>query len=155
MKDVGADTSNLEEKINDRFHANIVSHIASNTAKRPVYIALTASECFIKPNEGNLYLTGLAYEYSEKNIDNIALLKKNIEQYFALDYIDKAFFNDISSYYTQSTLANYIVPMLKLYDHYKESGDTQKAEWIKQKLLIIIKDSPQEKETLNYLNKSK
>jgi hypothetical protein len=153
MKDIGQDTSNMEQKINDRFHSKIVSHIAKNTSKRPVYIALTAHEYFIKPIEENLYLTGLAYEYSEKNIDNIALLKKNIEQHFALDYIDKPFFKDISIYYTRWTLTNYIVPMLKLYDHYKESGDTQKREWIKQKLLVIVKGTPQEKETINYLTR--
>ncbi len=95
----------------------------------------------------------MAYEYSEKNIDNIALLKKNIEQNFALDYIDKPFFNDISVYYTKYTCNNYIVPMLKLYDHYKESGDSQKMEWMKKKIVVIVKDTEQEKETLNYLNK--
>lgn len=153
MKDVGSDTTNLQQKINERFHAKIVSHIAHNSQKHPVYIALTAHERFIKPIEANLYLTGLAYEYSEKNIDNIALLKKNIEHNFALDYIDKPFFNDISVYYTKHTCSNYIVPMLKLYDHYKESGDTQKMEWMKKKIVAIVKDTEQEKETLNYLNK--
>jgi tetratricopeptide (TPR) repeat protein len=153
MKDIGPDTTNCDEKIQDRFQSQIVTHIAKNSTKRPVYIALTASDNFIKPIESNLYLTGLAYEYSEKNIDNIALLKKNIEQHFALDYIDKPFFNDISVYYTKHTLSNYIVPMLKLYDHYKESGDSQKMEWIRKKIVLIVKDTPQEKETLTYLNK--
>lgn len=153
MNDIGADTLNKAEKINDRFCSKIVAHIAANSKKTPVYVALTTNECFTKPIEAKLYLTGLAYEYSEKNIDNIALLKKNIELLYALDYIDKPFFNDISIYYTKYTQANYIVPMLKLYDHYKESGDTQKKEWIKQKIVAIAKDRPEEKETLQYLNK--
>ncbi len=153
MNDIGSDTTNKEEKVNSRFNAKIVTHIAGNSKKAPVYIALTTNECFSKPIEAKLYLTGLAYEYSEKNIDNMALLKKNIEQLYALDYIDKPFFNDISVYYTKHTQANYIVPMLKLYDHYKESGDTQKKEWIKQKIVIVAKDRPEEKETLQYLNK--
>jgi hypothetical protein len=153
MQDIGTDTSNRDQKISDRFHFQIVKHIAQNTHAYPVYIALTAQEHFIKPIEANLYLTGLAYEYSEKNIDNIALLKKNIEQHFALDYIDKPFFTDISVYYTQYTRSNYIVPMLKLYDHYKESGDSQKMEWIRKKIVFIVKGTPEEKETLNYLTK--
>jgi hypothetical protein len=151
MKEKGLDTS--DPAIAERFNSKIIQHIAANSKQSPVYIALTCNEEFIKPIEDKLYLTGLVYEYSEKNIDNIAVLKKNIEQLYALDYIDKLFFKDISIYYTKQTQANYIVPMIKLYDHYKESGDTQKMYWIKNKILAVAKDRPEEKETINYLNK--
>jgi hypothetical protein len=128
-------SSSTEEKVKERYHNEIVKHIAANTKKHPVYVALTVGEHFTKPIGENLYLTGLAYEYSSKVIDNIALLKRNFEQNYALDYIDKPFFHDISAYWVKHTSGNYIVPMIKLYDHYKESGDMGKQEWIKSKIL--------------------
>jgi hypothetical protein len=122
-------------------YAEIINHIASNTNKLPVYVALSVGTEYIEKVEDKLYLTGLSYEYSDKSIDNLATLQKNFEQYFALDYLDKTFYKDISAQYAVTSNQNYIVPMLKLFDHYKESGDKQKQEWIKSKILLLAKDS--------------
>ncbi|MCC6370005.1 MAG: hypothetical protein IT236_03255, partial [Bacteroidia bacterium] len=82
----------------ERFQTNIVKHLAANKKKYPVYVALTAAcnEKYLKTIMENLYLTGLSYLYSEKNVDNIALLKRNVEQEYALDYLDKSFYQDLS-----------------------------------------------------------
>lgn len=119
----------------------IIKQIAGNGKHYPVYVALTAGETYTLPVEEQLYLVGLAYEYSEKPIDNMALLKKNFEKNYALDYLEHAFYNDISAYYTTCLNENYLVPMLKLYDHYKASGETQNAEWIKHKIAVLAEKS--------------
>ncbi len=131
------------KSINDHnpYYAEIIKHIASNTLKLPVYVALTTGTDYTEAVEDKLYLTGLSYEYSDKSIDNIAILKNNFEHCFALDYLDKHFYKDISAYYVERVNQNYIVPMLKLFDHYKESGDKQKQEWIKNKIIPLAKDS--------------
>ena len=100
-------------------------------------------------SEEHLYLTGLAYEYSPTPIDNMALMRKNFEQEYALDYLEKPFYNDISAYWSNHCTNNYIVPMIKLYDHYKTSGDAWRQEWIKKKIMLIVKGSPEEQSTLN------
>ncbi len=140
-----ADTSNQE-----RFEKELIKHMANNSKKAPVYVALTCGETYTKPIAENLYLTGLAYEYSKESIDNIAILKKNMEQVYALDYIDKPFFYDISEHYTRLTNGNYVVPMVKLYDHYKLSGEEHKAEDMKNRILQIVKGRPEEAETRKY-----
>lgn len=137
---------------NNTYIAEIIRHIATNTGHHPVYVALTTGEEYTNPVADNLYLTGLAYEYSDQPIDNMALLKKNFEQNYALDYIEHRFFKDISEYYTICVNENYIVPMLKLYDHYKEAGDIQKTEWIKHKILILAEKSEHKSTILNHLN---
>jgi hypothetical protein len=43
--------------------------------------------------------------------------------------------------------------MIKLYDHYKTSGDQARMEWIKKKIVSIVKGSAEEQSTLNYLSK--
>lgn len=139
-------TKHTGKSINDHnpFYAEIIKHIASNTLKLPVYVALTTGTQYTESVEDKLYLTGLSYEYSDKSIDNLGVLKNNFEHCFALDYLDKHFYKDISAYYAERINQNYIVPMLKLFDHYKESGDKQKQEWIKSKILLLAKHSDNE-----------
>ena len=46
---------------------------------------------------------------------------------------------------------NYIVPLLKLYDHYKISGESQKADWVKDKLVVITRGTENEAEVTKHL----
>lgn len=128
------------QKKESRYNTEIVKHVAANTRKCPVYIGLTVSDEYTKPIGEDLFLTGLAYEYSTKTIDNIAYLRHNFEQLYALDYLDKHFFADISEHWVKMTNANYVVPMVKLYEHYKEAGEQGKAEAIKTKALNMFKN---------------
>lgn len=134
------------------FANNLISFLAGNPKNRPVSVAVTCGNQMIQPYESNLYLTGLAYEYSTSNINNIAIIQKNMELLYALDYIENSFFQDISEYYTYSTHFNYVVPMIKLYNHYVLAGDVQGANKIKAKLVFIAKGRPEEQEILNMLN---
>lgn len=124
--------------------------LLDNKTKRPVYAALTVGEDVLKPVEKNLYLVGLAYEYSDEKIDNIALLKKNLEKEYALDYLDNNF--SIDTYQTVVDLANsnYVVPMLTLYRHYKLSGDTERANLWKEKAKTAARKGGQGEEMKDY-----
>lgn len=137
----------------ERFEKELVSLLASNTKNRPVYVALTAHKSLIEPHQQNLYLTGLAYQYSITPIDNMAALKKNFEQNYALDYLDKAFITDVSAGLVKNLNKNYTVPMLKLYQHYILAGETQKAEQIKGLAFKIVENTPHEKEVKNYFKR--
>ena len=128
----------------------MVSLLASNTKNKPVYVALTAHKSLIEPHQQNLYLTGLAYEYCATTIDNMAALKKNFEHNYALDYLDKTFIADISAGLVKNLNTNYTVPMVKLYQHYIQAGETQKAEQIKTLALKIAENTSCEKEVKNY-----
>jgi hypothetical protein len=145
----GSDTLRSESGLL-KFQKGLVKHLAGNKKHRPVYVSMTASgTCYTENAEANLYLTGLAYEYAERTFDNMAVLKRNFEHEYALDYIDKPFYHDISRELVFRINNNYTVPMIKLYDHYRDSGDSQKQEWIREKLLQIAKHSPDEKEILS------
>lgn len=146
-------TPNSMRDSTQRYRNELVKHLAANSKKYPVYVALTAGEELTKPIENNLYLTGLAYEYSTQSIDNIALLKKNFEQEYILDYLEKPFYHDISAYWSKHSSMNYVVPMIKLFDHYKLAGDRGRMEWIQKKILSLVKGTPEEQSTLNYLTK--
>lgn len=129
-----------------KYKDGVIAHIAANKKNLPVYLGLTAASVqnCSGPVEDQLYLTGLAYLYSKEKVDNIALLKRNFEHLYALDYIEKAFYTDISPEIVSSANGNYIVPMFRLYEHYKTAGDKQKEDWIKNKILSISKGRPDE-----------
>lgn len=131
-----------ESLTSSKYREYIVKHVASNKKQFPVYVGLTVQDDYTKSIAENLYLTGLAYEYNTKAVDNIAHLKRNFEQLYALDYLDKKFFTDISEYWVNMMNANYIVPMVKLYEHYKISGDGSKADALKTKAFNMIKKQP-------------
>lgn len=136
-----------------RYRDGIITHIANNKKKFPVSLALTTAcdDKYIKSIKENLYLTGLSYLYSKESVDNIALLKNNVENVYAFDYLDKPFYTEISPDMVKMINGNYIVPLLTLYDHYKLAGDTSKSEWVKSKLLLITKGTESETEVLKHL----
>lgn len=137
------------------FEKELIKRLAANKKKYPVYIALTAAGCteYTAPVEENLYLTGLTYEYSTEAVDNMALMKRNFEQQYTLDYIEHPFYKDISASLVTEINRNYAVPMLKLYDHYKTSGDLQREAHIRRLLVAISKNTPEEQEIQKHLNK--
>lgn len=135
------------------FEKEVIKKALANNKNYTVYVALTAAtDDYISSIDDHLYLIGLAYEYHTESIDNLAILKKNFEQVFALDYLSHEFYSDISSGISEQMNMNYAVPMLKLYEHYKLSGDTQEAALLKEKILIIAKNSTYESEIIKQLN---
>ena len=116
----------------------IIEYILKNNKleQHPLYIGLPARNQ-MKGYEYNLYLVGLALEYSNNNIDNIALLINNFENKYALDYISNRFENDMSAEVVDRININYMPAIFKLYEHYTLSGDLSRAKKVKDLGLII------------------
>lgn len=98
---------------------------------RPIYIALTAHKALYESMEDDFYLTGLARKYANKNIDEIALLKRNFHKRFLVDYLRENFVYDIAEQNLNTISINYIPALLKLYMHYEISEEQEKMEDIK------------------------
>ncbi len=135
------------------FASNFIKDVAANKKKHPVYVALTTA-CdarYTDSIQDKLFITGLAYKFSNTSIDNLALLKRNFEQNYALDYLDKPFYKELSPDMVKLINENYIVPMLTLYDHYKLSGDAQRQAWLKAKLELVSRQTESEKDVKAHL----
>ena len=131
----GASTQNTDEVLN---------HIIKNKPKElAIYIGLPAWKQF-KDNSQNFYLVGLALQYSLDNIDNIALLKNNFENKYALDYLENALIYDVSSDVANKMNINYLPGIFKLYEHYTLSGDLTHAKKMKDLGLLIAQKGGQE-----------
>lgn len=122
----------------------VFNHILKNKPKDlSLYIGLPAWKKF-KDFSQNFYLVGLALQYSLDNIDNIALLKNNFENKYALDYISNSLIYDISGEIADKMNINYLPGIFKLYEHYTLSGDLTHAKRIKDMGLIIAQKGGQE-----------
>jgi hypothetical protein len=130
-------TSESEKEIVDYILKNI------NLEQHPLYVGLPAWKQ-LKDYENNLYLVGLALEYSKSNIDNIALLKNNFENKYALDYLFNRFKYDMSASIVDRMNINYLPGIFKLYEHYNLSGELNEASKMKVLGLQIAKKGGQE-----------
>lgn len=122
----------------EKYQKLIIKRLAENKKSRPLYIAVTVGNSYAYNIAKKLYLTGLAYLYSEKHIDNIPLLIKNVEQVFLLDYLKEYFpINDISVGNVKSMNGNYLYPFATLSKYYNKTGNATKADYYKKLSLKV------------------
>lgn len=112
----------------------VIKEILNQAPDRPIYLAVTVDNNYIKQFKENLYCIGLVNKYSQKRIDNIALLKKNLEKKYRLDYLRYDWYNEnhISSDLMRKHLnTNYIPPIIMLVEHYNLSGENERSDhWL-------------------------
>jgi len=132
----------------DDLYKIILNHIIKNSMKRPVYLALTLQPSFYDDIKDKAYMIGLAFKYSEKDIDNIAMIINNFENNWLLDYLKIEFSNDISSDIVNQINTNYLPVFAKLYEHYKLSGNEKNMKVVNN----LAKTIAERSNTLGYFN---
>jgi hypothetical protein len=109
------------------FEADIINHFKTNTT-RPIYFAISAHPRLYESFKDEIHNVGMALKWSPEKFDNIAVIKRNYEKKFLIDHLKVEFQNDISQGVADHANANYLISMLTLYNHYKESEDTKAEE---------------------------
>jgi formylglycine-generating enzyme required for sulfatase activity len=124
----------------------VYNHIFNNNKNIPVYVSSTAIFQFQEDYSDNLYLTGLAYKYSQKSIDNISLIRRNYEKRYLLDYLTQVFSFNVADNKANEINATYLPAFVKLYKHYLETEEVEKMNVLKKYIIDISKKSGQETE---------
>lgn len=106
----------------------VVDHLVKYS-DRPIYMG--AGFEHEKRYQEKLYQVGLAYRYSEEHFDNFAILRNNIENNFLIDYLRQEMQPDFGNSVVHQMNQFYVSPFLMLYSHYKYSGDSDKANRLK------------------------
>ena len=120
--------------------AEMCASLPQSNKDHTFYYALTLGRENIAPIKDQLYVVGLASQISEKRIDNISIIKNNLENRFLMDYLTVDF-NGESPFAAGKVLsANYLVPMLLLDEHYRSAGENEKA----QQLEFVIRKLAEE-----------
>ena len=146
-KNIALNFDELPDLRDENFVLELCKTLTAKYPDNPVYFALTVMEHYTKSLIDNLYIVGLAYQYSPERIDNLALLRKNLENNLRLDYLKYDWYDE--GYLAKDIIArmntNYIAPMIMLAEHYMTSGEDVRAEeWKGMALVIALKSGKRE-----------
>lgn len=120
----------------------------------PVYVATTAINGFQEDYGDKLYLTGLAYKYSESSFDNESIIRRNYEKRYLLDYLKEVFSYNIADLKANEFNGMYLPSMVKLYKQYEESEEVNKKIELEALLIKIAEQNGQQNEIVELLSSS-
>lgn len=142
-----ADYKDVTNYIND-----LMVHVMKNS-KRPVYIGCGTNVAFFKSYgiEDKMYLVGSSFRYSEDNLDNLALVIKNFEQVYDLEYL----FNNFQIHPDDEMIkmylnVTYIPGLMKLKRHYEMTNDQAKVDKYSKLIDRVAEDSGRKEEILGW-----
>ncbi|MBN1559299.1 hypothetical protein JW998_03570 [candidate division KSB1 bacterium] len=133
------DPDNYSTDMKVRFIKSLVTGLTAKYRDVKIYFALTVYDPFKVSFKDELYLTGLAEHYTKSPLDNVALLRKNIEGEFRLDDVLQKWYGE--DYVGQNMMSqmnlNYVPAFVKLAEHYQLAGDPWRAtRWAKKALML-------------------
>jgi hypothetical protein len=130
-KSISLSFDELPKYRSKEFAGALGKFIAEKYPEVPVYFAVTVYQDYLAAIEENLYLVGLAYKYSSSRFDNIALIKKNLEKRFRLDYLKNDWYSEdyLANPMITKINLNYIAPSLALAEHYAASDLKESAKY--------------------------
>jgi hypothetical protein len=129
------------------FFVELVEILSERLPDKNIYMSLTLNKMFIDLFKENLYLVGLAYQYSSKRIHNLALLKDNIQKHLRLDYLSHDWY---SEKYPAAQLItklnqNYIVIFMNLAEYLSQHNMREEAQYYKERALQLATKCGNEK----------
>jgi formylglycine-generating enzyme required for sulfatase activity len=87
------------------------------TQQRPIFFAATGQQHLPNLPADRLYLTGLAFQYSKREVDNIGLLAKNYVDNWRLDALRQPLFDSPAQAVADQLNQNYLPALLELRDY--------------------------------------
>ncbi len=117
------------------------------------YYALTVARENVSSINDQLYVVGLASQLSKDRLDNISIIKENLEKRFLMDYL-LVDFNGESEFASGRVLSsNYLVPMLLLHEQYLKDGNREKSQALEILVTKVATSSGKEDLVRNILMK--
>jgi hypothetical protein len=127
----------------------VIKKLAPSNENKSIYYSLTVSHLVIKEHQSKLYPTGLALKFSNKNFDNLAVLRTNWEKKFLKQELQKPKVVE-----TDNLLhLNYILPLIQLLSVYEKESNTQQEVQTKQVIRQLAVLAGKEKEVEQILTK--
>ncbi len=146
QRKIDINLDNLSAEDNAVFLNELITAIKSKYPDVSVHIAMTVYDWYIKEIKDKLYVTGLVYTYSDESIDNISIIKKNLEQNLRLDYLDYDWYNEqhISAKMIDRYNLNYIPAFMQLAKSYNSSDQFELFYYWQEKALLIAEKAEDE-----------
>ncbi len=138
-----------DKEISDQ---QLLKHLVENLKNRPLYVSAFEGEEMYKEYSDKMYFTGLAFKYSAKPFNNLAALRDNVENKFMLDFLKQNFHHSYAQSAVNQMNKGYLSGFLQLYNHYKQTGENDKAKKIRE-LATTVAQNSEVTEWLNYFEK--
>jgi len=132
----------------------IFKHLVENVKDRPLYVSAFVWNEVYKEYKNNMYFTGLAFKYSPKPFNNLAVLRDNVENKFLLDFLKQRFHTTYAQSVVNLINGGYLSAFWQLFNHYKQIGEKDKAQKIKEFAITVARDS-ELTEWMNYFEQLK
>lgn len=142
-----SDFENLDD------YVDYVTVESLKNCKRPIYTSSGTPKEFLKHHnlEDKMYLVGNALKYSEEKFNNTAVIKKNIEEKYVLDYLLNNFQiheeDEVVKTQMNLTYLPSLIHLRKYYESKNEKGSVQKCNSLIDR---IATDSGRKKEVLSW-----
>jgi formylglycine-generating enzyme required for sulfatase activity len=134
---------------------DICALLPAQNANRKFYYSLTLPQQNISSIKDQLYVVGLASQISRERLDNISLIRENLETRFLLDYLTVDFNGESPDAAGKVLQSNYLIPMVLLYEHYQAKGDHEKAKQIENLLIKIAGETGKSDLINNFISREK
>lgn len=122
-------------------------------AKQPIYTSSGTSIQFFRDHniENKMYLVGNALKYSEQSFDNTAVIKKNFEEKYYLEYLFKSFqYHQEDEVVKGQMNLTYLPGLIHMRDHYKSKKQTKKYNHYNALINKIAMDSGKKDKVLSW-----
>jgi formylglycine-generating enzyme required for sulfatase activity len=133
----------------------LCSLLPSQNKNGKFFYALTISKENTTSIKDQLYVVGLASQISTTRIDNISIIKENLEKHFLLDYLTVDFNGENEFAAGKALSSNYLVPMLLLSEHYNKTGDVEKVKQLESVITKLANETGKSVLVRNFLNRDK
>ena len=145
-RELDIDVAILSKEDIATFLKELISSIKNIYPEIPIHIAPTVYYEYKKEVNDKLITTGLSYTYSEEQIDNAALIKKNLEQNLRLDYLEYDWYNEqhISQSMMDRYNLNYIPAFMEFAKIHYSTGEFESANFWKNKAIFLAKKANDE-----------
>lgn len=130
------------------FVNSIMIHVLK-TSKKPAYVGCGLDVKIFKEAgiSDKMFLVGTAFTYSDSKIDNLAMLKKNFEYNYELEYLMNEFqVHSEDEHVKKQVNLTYIPGIMKLKQHYSLAGDEQKCAYYSGLFERIAQESGREEQ---------
>jgi formylglycine-generating enzyme required for sulfatase activity len=140
LKDAGISAESLAQLLTSADpKKDICTLLPAQQPRMNFYYSLTMPQQNISSIKDQLYVVGLASQVSKQRLDNISIIRENLEKRFLLDYLTVDFNGETAEATGKMFQSNYLIPMVLLYEHYIDKGEREKAKNI-EALLTKIAD---------------
>lgn len=133
--------------------SEILNQLITKVRNRPIYFSTYSDFQIYRDFKDKMYFVGLSLKYSEQPFDNLAVIRNNVENKYMLDFLKHSFYNSYAQGAINDMNNRYIPIFLKLSEHYQASGETKKAQEIKELAKSVAETGGKSKYWTQYFSK--